>query len=243
MPTAVRASILAVGIVAAALLSGCGSSGSHSPAASPPSKPPAGKTLASQTISAFRNASSVRVTGWAVDKGTRIFVDMAMTRSGGLSGSMAERSKADQFVVLDTGRKVYFKFTPGFVRLMKAPSVICTLMCGKWLLATPSMTRGFLRSFGWSKVFGQLTHIPGSLQGLTVHGPVLINSVKAWVITNPGHKGTMYVAAQGTPYLLRFTMPGHGGGSIDFTDWNSAKIPPPPPASDVINMSQLSKLG
>jgi hypothetical protein len=48
---------------------------------------------------------------------------------------------------------------------------------------------------------------------------------------------TVYVAAQGPPYPLRLTK---GPSRIDFTQWNSVTIPPPPPASQVVDLSQLT---
>ena len=48
---------------------------------------------------------------------------------------------------------------------------------------------------------------------------------------------TVYVAAQGPPYPLRLTK---GSSRADFTQWNSVTIPPPPPASQIVDLSQLT---
>jgi len=51
------------------------------------------------------------------------------------------------------------------------------------------------------------------------------------------HDGSVaYVAAQGVPYPLRLMK---GSDRIDFTQWNAVTIPPPPPASQVVDLSQL----
>jgi hypothetical protein len=54
-----------------------------------------------------------------------------------------------------------------------------------------------------------------------------------------GGGGTVYVAAQGTPYPLRLVK---GSNRVDFTQWNSATIPPLPPANQVIDLSKLKHL-
>jgi hypothetical protein len=51
--------------------------------------------------------------------------------------------------------------------------------------------------------------------------------------------GVGYVAAQGTPYLLRISAPKGQTGQIDFSEWNSVTIPPPPPASQVVDINKL----
>jgi hypothetical protein len=53
-----------------------------------------------------------------------------------------------------------------------------------------------------------------------------------------GDGSTVYVAAQGPPYPLRVTK---GVSRADFTQWNAVTIPPPPPASQVVDLSQLGQ--
>jgi hypothetical protein len=50
----------------------------------------------------------------------------------------------------------------------------------------------------------------------------------------------VYVAARGTPYPLRIQS---GENQLAFSDWNTAALPPPPPASKVITDSQLATGG
>jgi hypothetical protein len=52
----------------------------------------------------------------------------------------------------------------------------------------------------------------------------------------PGYAGGE-VAAQGPPYPLRLTK---GPSRADFTQRNSVTIPPPPPASQIVDLSQLT---
>jgi len=64
---------------------------------------------------------------------------------------------------------------------------------------------------------------------------VTVNGQPAWQMRL--HDGSVaYVAAQGVPYPLRLMK---GSDRIDFTQWNAVTIPPPPPASQVVDLSQL----
>jgi hypothetical protein len=65
---------------------------------------------------------------------------------------------------------------------------------------------------------------------------VTVNGRPAWQM-RASDGSTVYVAAQGPPYPLRLTK---GPSRIDFTQWNSVTIPPPPPASQVVDLSQLT---
>ena len=67
---------------------------------------------------------------------------------------------------------------------------------------------------------------------------VTVNGQRAWQMS-VSSGGTAYVAARGTPYPLRMVQ---GPDRIDFTRWNSVVIPPLPPASQVVDLSQLENL-
>jgi hypothetical protein len=67
---------------------------------------------------------------------------------------------------------------------------------------------------------------------------VTVNGQPAWEMSVSG-QGTAYVAARGTPYPLRMVK---GPDRIDFTQWNSAAILPLPPASQIVDLSQLEHL-
>jgi hypothetical protein len=65
---------------------------------------------------------------------------------------------------------------------------------------------------------------------------VTVDGQPAWQM-RASDGSTVYVAAQGPPYPLRLTK---GPSRADFTQWNSVTIPPPPPASQVVDLSQLT---
>jgi hypothetical protein len=239
MTSAVRAPILAVAV--AALVCGCATSGSPTTgttgSAAALTKPTA-STLVDQVASAVTQATSVHMAGSASSGGQTFQLNLNMTKSGGISGTISLGSAAAGFTFLKSGRKVYFKVTAGFMKIAKLPSAACALMCGKWLMETGPSAKNMTGDLTWSGFTGSMAKPPA---GAKVSGPVTVDGIQTWVITTKSD-GTFYVAAHGTPYPVRGIAP-HGNARIDFSDWNTAVIPPPPPAKDVVDLSQLSKLG
>jgi hypothetical protein len=88
-----------------------------------------------------------------------------------------------------------------------------------------------LNGMDMSSLLGQ-----ASASRLTYVRTVTVNGRPAWQM-RASDGSTVYVAAQGPPYPLRLTK---GPSRIDFTQWNSVTIPPPPPASQVVDLSQLT---
>ncbi len=216
--------------LAAVLAAGCGGS-------SAPSKPskPSTATLVAGMKTATQHATSVRMTGTVTHGTQRLHLDMSMTRSGEMAGQLAAGPAS--FTVLATGGRTYIKVTAGFLKYIKAPSGTCAIMCNKYLLASGSFKNGLTGSLNWPSLVEGTTK--GASAGkLTNTGQVTVNGQPAWALKAPDGS-TGYIAAHGTPYLLRLVAPRGETGRIDFSEWNHATIPPPPPASQVIDLSQL----
>lgn len=97
-----------------------------------------------------------------------------------------------------------------------------------------AQSKSILGGLGWQTLVGGPY---ASVPHLRYVRTVTVNSEPAWQIKSG--LGTVYVAAHGTPYLLQVTK---SSDRIAFTQWNSVTIPPPPPASQVIDPSQLKHL-
>jgi hypothetical protein len=109
-------------------------------------------------------------------------------------------------------------------------------MCGKYLELTAGQARGMTGDLGWSA----LVAAPGNSVPKSLHyvRTVTVDGQPAWQLAVSG-KGAVDVAARGAPYPLRLS---EGPNRLDFTQWNSATIPPPPPSSQVVNLSQLKHM-
>jgi hypothetical protein len=176
------------------------------------------------------NASSVRITVPEGQGGSSYGLSVNLTRSNDLYGQISH--KGQPVTVLVTQGHAYLKVTAGALKAMGLPSADCVLMCGKYLKMSASQSKSFLGGLGWSAMMAPSNSVPQ----LHYVRTVTVNGQPAWEM-RIGGGGTAYVSAQGTPYPLRVV---NGPDRIDFTQWNNATIPPPPPANQVVDLSQLS---
>ncbi|HEY6279657.1 MAG TPA: hypothetical protein VIX86_25390 [Streptosporangiaceae bacterium] len=207
------------------------SAGVSTPTAQAPvGKPPA--NLAKLVNSAVAKATSVHLAASVAQGGKQVSMSVSMTPSGGMYGQMSLGSAA--LVILVTQGHTYLKITKSALQSQGLPAAACVLMCGKYLELTHRQSRQTLAGTSWSSYLGT----SGSVPVLTYVTTVTVNGQPAWEMRGPGGE-TIDVAAQGPPYPLRITK---GGNHLDFSQWNTATIPPPPPASEVVSLSQLSHL-
>lgn len=212
-------------VATALLVAGCSSGGGGGSAAKP---------SVAAIKAAMLSARSVHMSGSINQAGKPITVNLSLTRSGDAYGTMAVDQA--QFQVLATGGKSYIKLSRSFlVNVANAPASACSLMCGKYLSLSGAQSAGMLGSLSMTNLMQQM--LKGS-PSIKYSGTATVNGQQAWVARD-SDGSTAYVAATGKPYLLRLV--GHSGsvGRIDFTEWNSVTIPPPPPASKVVDPSQL----
>lgn len=201
-------------------------------------RPPAMPVLLKGVAAALRNATSVRLSGSARDRGKRLRLALGLTRSGGSSGQISENG-AD-ITVLITGGRAYVRLNAAFLRLNHAPASACKLVCGKYVrtsahapgLADLSMS-GFI-----TQMTRSITHTPAGK--VTFGGTISYRGELAWVLQSGHEQGTALVAARGRPYLLQIMQPGQG--TLSFTQWDAVRIPGPPPASQILNPSQVPGL-
>jgi hypothetical protein len=71
-------------------------------------------------------------------------------------------------------------------------------------------------------------------------GTVSLGGQLAWLLQD-SHATSIYVAAQGKPYVLREVSGPPGKDSVDLSHWNAVRIPGPPPAGQIVDLSQLTR--
>jgi hypothetical protein len=235
-------------VVATTLVAACGSgsSGTTSSASSSPlasgsatastaasvGPPPATLRLVKQVNSAAANASSVHITATLAQAGNNASLNFSLTRSNEAYGQISYRNRP--VTVLTTRGHTYLKLTAAALKAMSLPSSVCVLMCNKYLKMTAGQSSSFLSGLGWADLVGSTSSLPR----LHYVRTLTVNGLPAWEMSVTGG-GTIDVAAQGTPFPLRLVK---GADQVDFTEWNSVTIPPPPPAKQVVNLSQLQHL-
>ena len=226
-------------VVAVLLVAGCsgGSSGTVTTGGSSPAgvaasagPPPDPAALGRQVRSATAKATSFHVLAVVTDGGSKISMNMSMTRSGEMSGTMSANKVAVTMLV--TRGHSYIKISSGLLKSQHLPSAACALVCGKYLEVPAGQAKGMLNGLDMPSLLRQL-----SATSLTYVRTVTVNGQPAWQM-RASDGSTVYVAAQGPPYPLRVTK---GVSRADFTQWNAVTIPAPPPASQVVDLSQLEQ--
>ena len=226
-------------VLAVLLVAGCsgGSSGTATTGGSSPASvsasagaPPDSAALRQQVKTAMAKATSVHISAMVSQGGSKVSVNMSMTRSGDMSGTVS----ADQTPVnvLVTQGHTYLKVSPGLLKSQHLPSAACALVCGKYLKTPNGQAKGMLNGLDMPSLLRQM-----SATSLTYVRTVTVNGQPAWQM-RASDGSTVYVAAQGPPYPLRVTK---GVSRADFTQWNAVTIPAPPPASQVVDLSQLEQ--
>ena len=211
------------------LMAACGG-GSSGTSTSPAGSPPA--ALAQQINSAVAKATGVHVAAVVSQGGGTVTMDLSLTRANDVYGQMSY--KGAPFTVLVTHGHTYVKVTGAALKTLGLPSAACVLMCNKYLKMTAGQSKGMTGNLGWSSMVGGPSN---TLPHLHYVRTTTVRGQPAWQL-RAGRIGTVYVAAQGPSYPLRVVSPS-GSNHIDYTQWNSVTIPPPPPASQVVDLSQL----
>lgn len=235
---ALRWSAGSAAVVAGLLVAGCsgGSSGTATTGGSSPASvaasaaPPDAAALGKQVKSATAKATSFHILAVLTQGGSKVSMNMSMTRSGEMSGTMSVNHTPVSLLV--TQGHAYVKVTSGLLKSQHLPAAACTLMCGKYLKMPTGQAKEMLNGMDVSSLPGQLSALK-----LTYVRTVTVNGQPAWQM-RASDGSTVYVAAQGPPYPLRVTK---GASRADFTQWNAVTIPPPPPASQIVDISQLEQ--
>jgi hypothetical protein len=236
-------SAAAIAAVSGLLVAACASGGTTTSGASASggthnsaSSGPDAAALSSQMVAAVKHAHSVHVSGSGLQGAQRATLDVVLTKAGGIGGTVSVGGHPAIAVRTSRGH-AYILVSRALSKWQKIPPAACALMCGKWLKESRSGLRSLAGDAGWTQVIGGFEK-PMPSGAVSYGGKATVNGQPALKL-NLGD-GTMYVAAQGAPYPLRIQS---GGSNLTFSDWNTAKLPPPPPASKVITTGQLATGG
>jgi hypothetical protein len=210
-----------LGACAAALLAACGSGGS-----SPP--PTLGQEYPAIKAAA-ESATSVRVIGTVSTNGTAESLNMVVTRSGELSGQAGEGGRT--FTILATGGKAYIKVTEAFLKAAHLPTSNCPSLCGKWIVAPAGTTSQLTSNVSMRHLVNTIFRkAPTGSEASQRMKATTYQGQAAW--SAHGQGVTLYVASTGKPYILGVVK---GSQNVRFTDWNTATVPGPPPAGDIVH--------
>jgi hypothetical protein len=234
---------LAVATIGAALLAGCGAPAPGARLAARPATLAPAPRSPSQTVAemqkAVRAASSVHLSGVLRNGGKPIGLNLGLLRSGEFSGTLTQNGIPLRLI--DAGGKVYVKATAAYLKELKAPASLCSVMCGKYVEVSPAQARSLSGNLGMSALLSSFT---GKMPRFTNAGRTTVAGRPGQVLRGPGGS-RLVVAAAGPPYPLQAVgRPSNAGGAsngtLTFSQWNAVPRPAAPPASQVINLNKIT---
>ncbi|MFF8829888.1 hypothetical protein [Streptomyces sp. NPDC015131] len=236
--------LVAVTVLAAVTgLAGCGSDGKGAEG-----EPFAGQSadqIAEKAVKATRDARSVRMSGTAQQQGASVKVDFKVDEKDGCVGTMT--GKGGKAEVRQTGQTMYLKGDQDFWKsaLQGRPGTDKAVgqLQGKWVKSKP----GEARTEGLCDKQAALAAMDGDKSertGMKKGGTTTVDGRKALALHKQqpgGEKVTMYVAAEGDPYILRATSEGGKAPSeMVFSDYNKEVEVEAPPAGQVVDPATVA---
>jgi hypothetical protein len=214
----VRALLVLAVSVPIVVVAGCGSS-SKSPSSSDNGVASKSATdiLAAATAAAD-SASSVHVSGSAVDNGTPFVIDLHIVAGKGGEGRLSE--KGVSFDLVRIGPDAYIKGTKAFYTKF-AGAGAAQLLQGKWLKA-PATTGQLAALTPLTDIHKFITKALSNHGALSKTGTTTINGQQVVGVKDTTKGGVLYVATTGKPYPVEITGGGTTTGTLMFTDWNKA---------------------
>ena len=201
-----------------------------------PSSRPTVAALLQQMSAALRAASSVHISGTVQQGGKTLGMNLGITRSGEFFGQLSENAAVLTF--LATHGHGYVKVNAAFLRIAHLPATACNRFCGKYLESTVVRSGKVLSGLNMAAFTHSLTSALG--REVKLLGAVTIGGQLAWLLQD-AHGDSLYIAAHGRPYVLRLVGPPPGEDTANLTQWNAVRIPGPPPASQIVQVSQLTR--
>jgi len=209
-------------------LSACGSSSNSSNGEASKSA----NQIFSDAKRSTESASSVHIAGRVTSGTDNIVLNLidSPARSG---GTISDNGATFQLIL--SGATIYLKGSAATMSKLAGDSAAGQLLGGKWLETSKDN-----KDFGSLAGLFNLSKLIQSIQpqGTLHKGSVTtIDGQSAIALTDSSHKGTLYVAASGSPYMIELVGGSGEAGTITFDQYRSAR--PPATPRGAINLDQL----
>jgi len=223
--------VLAIAMLVAGAMAACDSTSSPGAAAR---SEPAGQVIAN-VRRAVAGARSVHLTGQEKRGTTLVTLDVSFSGDE-VAGSVGENGTT--YDVLALGSNVYVKVDPSILQLGQLPASLCAHFCGHYVELPASTVEKVTGNVSMSSVTAQA--FSGALASAAKKPgakfePATVAGTSVLEYRSNGY--TLAVASTGPAYPVLYTGP--DGSHMTFSDWNSVRLPGPPPASQVVSLSQL----
>ncbi|MFC4906376.1 hypothetical protein [Actinomadura gamaensis] len=196
----------------------------------------------------FKVAKSVRVAGDFDDGGNPMRVDFRLgvdVADGTMQGS--DKGRAVSTKLRSVGGKVYMSGDAGFWESMTGDKATGRLLGGRWVIVPAAETKDFKPFLGVRQfdeaMFKRFRKGLASGSGGLTEGHESLRGAPVFAIGPLAKKPVVYVAASGTPHLVRLQTSGLGGdvpdGGFDFTEYDAPlQIQAPADAIDIGKMGK-----
>lgn len=203
------------------------------------SSTPAGSQAAAKVVPAMQaaaeTATSVHVAGLVTQGRQTVTIDVSLAGNS-IAGTLG--AYGTSYYLLSLNGDSFVKLNAAFLQVEKAPASMCAKVCGKYVelpfgsafaitgwLSLPQLVKDVFATKNMSDVAGSGCMFSPA----TVNGQSVLQCRQG--------ESTLDVAAHGTPYLVYWSGP--HGEHLAFSEWNSATLPPVPPASQVVSVGSL----
>lgn len=234
---------IVTGVLLVGGVSACSSGGSPTPTTSPEptvSATPNGvqdlpaDQILEKTRAAASGASSVTVKADVPQEGQQVSFDLTVTNNGA-QGTFTT-SQVGELQLITTPDMTYIKGDDNFNKSYGGDAAV-TLLSGKWL-GVPSSDPQASSFSGFSDIKSFVESIlQTDAKSFTKEGTKDIDGVPCVGIK--GDEGTLWVATVGEPFPMSVTPPEGQQGSLTLSGWNAPVTITPPPAEEVVDISQL----
>ncbi|MGW6710427.1 hypothetical protein ACWGDE_36810 [Streptomyces sp. NPDC054956] len=229
------------------------SSAQSSAAPSPsPSKPAgvldglSGEEIMNKGYEATRGADSMHVVATMPVDGKSMHVDMSLDKKGNCNGTMSQEGMG-KVALIRTAELVHIKADADFWRNTaagektpkKQVDAMVTLLADRWVKMPASAEE--TKALGAMCDIKELTSDFEKASPLARKGETTtVDGKPAVAVTGPAKGGTEtdWVAAEGTPYLLKATMSGSEQGELLLSAYN-VPVDTTSPTGDVLDMDKL----
>lgn len=185
---------------------------------------PNARHLMAAAVAAARHARSATISGTLHQGGDTVSLHLVATRSGNGAGTVSLDGQTLHIVVVNkvsylrAGSKFWATYTGG------GSTGVAGLLANRWIKSPYSKTSGlsFTQFTSPAALFSSSTLTSPGVT-LTLAGRATFGGHPVYVVQGTEHhakgKGTVLVAASGTPYPLELKAP-NGGGTMVLSNWN-----------------------
>ncbi|CAM5458586.1 hypothetical protein ACFW5U_29370 [Streptomyces rochei] len=217
--------------------------------------------ISDRALEATTGARSLRMTGDVPDEesGGTIRIDLALDREGECAGTMSMDGQGEAELI-KTGDTVYLKYDEQFLRAQSEgepqadTEALVSLLAGRWTkMSATGPDAKDMTSF--CDLDTMLDGADGSGEGdgsdgdgdaqVTRGRATTVDGAPAFTLleTDGQDRSTLYIAAEGKPYLLRFDhASGSAGesGTLLFSDYDEP-VPTDAPTGDVLDLDAMNQ--